>query len=78
MKEKGPFSMSVTSIREITKKCGLQNAEVNGLREKPVLAVENVKNLPPTRRPGYDHVISTGLHFAVKVKLNVFINGDFL
>ena len=50
MKEKGPFCMSVTSIRGIAKKFGPQNAEVNGLSENPPLAVENVKNLPPTRR----------------------------
>ena len=41
MKEKGPFSMSVTSIRGITKKFGPQNAEVNDLREKPPLPVAN-------------------------------------
>ena len=50
MKEKGPFCISVTSIPGITKKFGSQNAEVNDLREKSPLAVENVKNLPPTRR----------------------------
>ena len=44
--------MSVTSIRGITKKFGPQNAEVNDLREKSSLAVENVKILPPTRRQG--------------------------
>ena len=73
MKEKGHFCISVTSIRGITKKFGPQNAEVNDLREKSPLAVENVK-----KTPEYDHVISGGLHFAVNVRLNAIINSDFL
>ena len=48
MKEKGPFCISVTNIRGITKKFGPKTAEVNDLRENPPLAVENVNNLPQT------------------------------
>ena len=48
MKEKGPFYISVTNIRGITKKIGPKYAAVNDLRENNALAVENVKHLPQT------------------------------
>ena len=76
MKEKGPFCISVTNIRGITKKFGPKTAEVNDLRENPPLAVENVNLLftfTANVTPGPDHVISRGLRFAVNVKLNVSI-----
>ena len=69
MNEKGPFCISVTNIRGITKKIGPKTAEVNDLRENPPLAIENVNVTP-----GPDHVISRGLRFAVNVKLGVEAN----
>ena len=69
MKEKGPFCISVTNIRGITKKFWPKTAEVNDLRENPPLAFEKREKFTANVTPGPDHVISRGLRFAVNVKL---------
>ena len=73
MKEKGPFCISVTNIRGITKKFGAKTAEVNDLREKPSSCRRKREKFTANVTPGPDHVISRGLRFAVNVKLNVSI-----
>ena len=51
-KEKGPFCLSVTNIRGITKKLGPKNVEVNGYVKTVLLLSKTLKKLPQTLTPG--------------------------